>query len=80
MAQLGGGGKAPKIFSFLGAPTGIRALRVKGPRKVAPKKGPCRQGVPTDKGPLYRQGAPTDKELIHTSGPYRQGTHIIDAA
>ena len=37
-ATRGEGNGTPEIFSFLGAPTGIGALRVKGPRKVAPNK------------------------------------------
>ena len=72
----------PEIFSFLGAPTGIGAPRVKGPyRKVAPNKGPCsmiqtkgplQKGAPTDKEPIYRQGVSTDKKLIQTKDPYRR--------
>ena len=43
-----------EIFSFLGVPTG-ETLRVKGPMKMAPNKGP-----------LQINGAPTDKQLIQT--------------
>ena len=42
---------APEIFSFVGAPTGIRASRAEGFRKVAPNKGPMQTRGPTERGP-----------------------------
>ena len=65
---------SPEIFSFLGAPKGIGAPRVKGPRKVAPNKGPMQTRGSYRQGPLQikGQGAHTYKGPLQTNDPYRR--------
>ena len=62
-----------EIFSLLGALTGIRAPRIKGPRKVAPNKGPIQRKGSYKKGTLQIKDPYTDKGPSQTRSSYRQG-------